>query len=732
MIDDEELLNEFLVESFENLDRLDQDFIDLEQEPTSREILASIFRTVHTIKGTSGFLGFDKLEAVTHVGENLLGKLRDGELRVNGEITSTLLRMVDAVREIMASIEVAHSEGDGDYTALIGALTRVQQTDAMVAAMQAVSDVAHELPGVAGDPIRRSGLSESDNVGAFEAATGSAKSIAESSVRVDVALLDSLIDLVGELVLARNQLVQLTGSRSGGKGDATTAASQRVSLITSELQERVMKTRMQPINTVWGKLPRVVRDLAVACGKKVRVELDGQDTELDKTIIEAIKDPLTHLVRNSVDHGIEEPSVREAAGKSPEGKLCLRAYHEGGKVVIEILDDGAGIDPAKIRAKVVEKGLLTAEHAEQLSDHDAMAYIFTAGFSTASQVTNVSGRGVGMDVVKNNIEKIGGSLDVQSKIGHGTTLTIRIPLTLAIVPALIVVTCGARFAVPQPNLVELVRLKDEAALEEIDGASFHRLRGRLLPVLDLAELLNIERPADDCGPAAGAARTLAVLQIDGAQFGLLVDRVNDAEEIVVKPLGRHLKSVDVFAGCTIMGDGTVALILDVMSIARRCRVSSASAADPDAVAARVETESLLLCHVGGARVAIPLDKVARLEHVELDRLELAGTQEVVKYADTLLPVVRLANFIGSEGTSAGRLKLVVTNEDSGSSVGLLVDDIFDAIEVAVGSVSMQGGANRFCVLGTAVVAGEVTEVLDVEGVTATVDPSFFTHTLLSV
>jgi two-component system chemotaxis sensor kinase CheA len=340
-----------------------------------------------------------------------------------------------------------------------------------------------------------------------------------------------------------------------------------------------------------------------------------------------------------------------------------------------------------------------------------------------------------MDVVKNNIEKIGGSLDIQSKVGQGTTLTIRIPLTLAIVPALIVVTCGARFAVPQPNLVELVRLKDETALEDIDGASFHRLRGRLLPVLDLAELLNIERPADDSGRAAGAARTLAVLQIDGAQFGLLVDRVNDAEEIVVKPLGRHLKGVDVFAGCTIMGDGSVALILDVMSIARRCRVSSASVASTEAVVARVETESLLLCHVGGARVAIPLDKVARLEHVELDQLELAGTQEVVKYGDTLLPVVRLANFIGTAGTTPddrGRLKLVVTNEDTASSVGLLVDDISDAIEVAVGSVLMQGGANRFCVLGTAVVAGEVTEVLDVEGVTATVDPSFFTQTLLSV
>jgi two-component system, chemotaxis family, sensor kinase CheA len=343
----------------------------------------------------------------------------------------------------------------------------------------------------------------------------------------------------------------------------------------------------------------------------------------------------------------------------------------------------------------------------------------------------VSGRGVGMDVVKTNIEKIAGSLDVSSIVGAGTTLTIRIPLTLAIVPALIVNACGSRFAIPQPNLVELVRLRDDAALELIDGAAFHRLRGQLLPVLDLAGILCLAASA--ATESRRSARTLAVVQVDGIQFGLLVDRVNDAEEIVVKPLGRHLKSTEVFAGCTIMGDGSVALILDVMAIARQSRLSAANQHTTEAVASTSVTDSLLLCHVGGARVAIPLARVARLEHVEPDRIDLAGSQEVVTYGDTLLPLVRLTNLIGvhhyADEAEGARLKMVVTSEDAGCSVGLVVDEITDAIEVAVESISLQGGGNRFGVLGTAVINGVV---LDIEGVTATVDPSYFERRLLSV
>jgi two-component system, chemotaxis family, sensor kinase CheA len=784
VIDDDELLHEFLVESFENLDRLDSDFVELERDPGDRQILASIFRTVHTIKGTSGFLGFGTLEAVTHVGESLLGKLRDGELVVTQDITSGLLSLVDAVREILASIERNGAEDGTQYPDLVAELTRLHDAKpadvpgaaelavsvaADVAAhfdagdfdaLDAVEDdaaslleeaapaphhalltppVAHHalltptattvpvasaghpalLNAPAGAPAAKAEPARADH----EAVKGG---VAESVVRVDVSLLDGLIDLVGELVLARNQLVQVTGSKAG-KGDPTSAAAQRVSLITSELQEQVLKTRMQQVNVVWGKLPRVVRDLALQCGKKVRVDMEGQDTELDKTIIEAIKDPLTHIVRNSVDHGIETAAERVAAGKNAEGRLLLRAFHEGGKVVIEIVDDGAGINPEKLKVKALQKGLITTAQAEAMTDHEAVNLIFLAGFSTAAAVTNVSGRGVGMDVVKTNIERINGSVDVQSRVGEGTTMTVRIPLTLAIVPALVVQSAGSRYAIPQPNLVELVRLKNDEQLERIEGAAFHRLRGRLLPVLDLAMLLKLR------SHESTTARTLAVLQVDGGQFGLLVDRVNDAEEIVVKPLGTHVKNVEAFAGCTIMGDGTVALILDVVAVSKHAGLNSISgmSAAVQEVSSTIMT-SLLLCVAGGTRVAVPLDEVARLEHLDAARVERSGAQEVVAYGSTLLPLVRLAHHVGQSlgDMDASRLKLVVTNERNGRSIGIVVDEIADAIEVPAGSISMQGATARFGVMGTAVIADQVTDVVDVNALTQLIEASYFTPAML--
>jgi two-component system, chemotaxis family, sensor kinase CheA len=780
VIDDDELLHEFLVESFENLDRLDSDFVELERDPGDRQILASIFRTVHTIKGTSGFLGFGTLESVTHVGESLLGKLRDGELVVTQDITSGLLSLVDAVREILASIERTGAEDGTQYPHLVAELTRLHNAEAAAApgaaavAVSVAADVAAHLedldldgvdeveddaaslmydeavashpallnaptaqhalltpPAAAGHPALLNAPAASAAAKAeparadHEAVKGG---VAESVVRVDVSLLDGLIDLVGELVLARNQLVQVTGSKAG-KGDPTSAAAQRVSLITSELQEQVLKTRMQQVNVVWGKLPRVVRDLALQCGKKVRVDMEGQDTELDKTIIEAIKDPLTHIVRNSVDHGIETPAERLAAGKAAEGRLLLRAFHEGGKVVIEIVDDGAGINPDKLKAKALQKGLITTAQAEAMTDHDAVNLIFLAGFSTAEAVTNVSGRGVGMDVVKTNIERINGSIDMQSRVGEGTTITVRIPLTLAIVPALVVQSAGSRYAIPQPNLVELVRLKNDEQLERIEGAAFHRLRGRLLPVLDLAMLLKLR------SHESTTARTLAVLQVDGGQFGLLVDRVNDAEEIVVKPLGTHVKNVEAFAGCTIMGDGTVALILDVVAVSKHAGLNSISgmSATVQEVSSTIMT-SLLLCVAGGTRVAVPLDEVARLEHLDAARVERSGAQEVVAYGSTLLPLVRLAHHVGQSlgDMDASRLKLVVTNERNGRSIGIVVDEIADAIEVPAGSISMQGATARFGVMGTAVISDQVTDVVDVDALTQLVEASYFTPAMLSL
>jgi two-component system, chemotaxis family, sensor kinase CheA len=537
----DDILREFLVESNENLDLLDREFIQLEKEPNNRDRLASVFRTIHTIKGTCGFLGFTKLEAVAHVGENLLSRLRDGELALIPEITTALLRMVDAIRQMLQSIEAIGSEGERNDADLVETLTRLQQgegqgstTPAAVPAtpvppapVEAATQVsassngaakieicpAPELlpeppatlePSVAEPPAHEHAAAEHTgneppSRDLHDASQGAAPtrggSVSDSSIRVDVVLLDKLMNLVGELVLARNQILQFSNATEDG---AINAPSQRLNLITTELQEGVMKTRMQPIGNIWSKFPRTVRDVATACAKKVRIEMEGKETELDKTIIEAIKDPLTHIVRNSVDHGIETPARRLAVGKTEDGRLLLRAYHEGGQVIIEISDDGAGLDGEKIRRKAVEKGLISAEQSSKLSDREAVNLIFLPGFSTAEKITNVPGRRVGMDVVKTNIDKIGGSVDVQSKPGAGTTVRMKIPLTLAIIPALIVTNGGERYAIPQISLLELVRLDGEDArnrIELIQGVPVYRLRGRLLPLVYLERELS-SNPAE--------------------------------------------------------------------------------------------------------------------------------------------------------------------------------------------------------------------------------------------
>jgi two-component system chemotaxis sensor kinase CheA len=597
-------------------------------------------------------LGFGTLESVTHVGENLLSKLRDGDLVVTTEITSGLLAMVDAVREILGSVAATGGEGDLDYPHLVAHLDLLHRGEvpAPAAPLRSIRGgnapakrsrkatnrtipVVTVTPGkddsgllidnevLADQPVdednmfgvqllsagkiteeqlaialqrqdegdtRRVGeiLVEEQAISPQEVtetlkAQGEERAVVNETIRVDVSLLDDLMNLVGELVLARNQILQFTQNQGDPSFNAT---SQRLNLITTELQAGVMKTRMQPIENVWNKFPRVVRDLTISCGKRARLEMDGKHTELDKTLLEAIKDPLTHLVRNAVDHGLESPEVRRATGKADEGVVRLGAYHEGGQVIIEISDDGAGIDAAKLRRKAVQKGLMTAEEAAGRSDRDMLNVIFMAGFSTADAVSNISGRGVGMDVVKTNIEGIGGSVDVQTVLGKGTTFKVKIPLTLAIIPALVVTVGGDRYAIPQVSLLELVRLdvlhgqtgqNGQAGIEWIQGVPVYRLRGRLLPLVFLDEVFDnaaFSGSADRTGQLAEReAYNIVVVQADDHQFGLVVDEISDTAEIVVKPLGRLLKHVDAFAGATIMGDGRVALILDVGSLVRRSR-----------------------------------------------------------------------------------------------------------------------------------------------------------------
>ncbi|HEX7097049.1 MAG TPA: chemotaxis protein CheW [Acidimicrobiales bacterium] len=736
----DEIIGEFLVESNESLDRLDRELIELEADPTSRELLASIFRTAHTIKGTAGFLGFGRLEMLTHAGENLLALLRDGKLVLDSSMTSALLAMVDQIRGLLAVIERTGSDAEGDGAA-IEALTATLEaladpdaasppadpgpSDSVAGATLAPAEPARpaeaDTPTEAETPTEVGGPASRAPVATTTATAQPDGPNTESSIRVDVRLLDQLMNLVGELVLARNQILQFT---AGQEDTALLAASQQLNLITTELQEGVMKTRMQPIGNIWGKFPRVVRDLATLCEKRVRIEMEGEDTELDKTIIEAIKDPLTHVVRNAVDHGIETPEERRAAGKPVEGVLRLRAYHEGGQVIIEVSDDGAGLDHAAILEKAVERGLVSSEQASRLTDREIANLIFLPGFSTARAVTNVSGRGVGMDVVKTNIEKIGGTLDVQSERGAGTTLTIKIPLTLAIIPALIVTCDGDRYAIPQVNLVELLRLEDDAGssgIEYVSGAPVYRLRGRLLPIVHLRELLGLPAPDDD----QRAARHVVVLHADNHQFGLVVDQIDDTAEIVVKPLGPHLKPISVFAGTTIMGDGTVALILDTIGIGLQGGVMGDATLRQPADAAEESTDrrrdmqTVVVCAVGDRRVAIPIALVSRLEELDRNTVERAGGRLVVQYRGDLLSLVSLTQFFDPtapdplvHGEEDSMLQVLV-HETESDVYGFVVDEIVDIAEIDTAegkALDVEG------VLLSGVIGRRVTDLVDIEAI----------------
>jgi two-component system chemotaxis sensor kinase CheA len=778
-----EILNEFLVESYEGLDQLDRDILELEQNGGSTETIGRVFRCIHTIKGTCGFLGFGTLESVTHVGENLLSRVREGTIQVTPELTSVLLRLNDAVRGMLQRIEEQGNEGTDDYSALIETLSALSDGKQVAVAPLVIEAPPSEIQGPAAvdnaagfDPCEEAGepplLGEilveqglvypadiaaavheqtqgvNARVGEILVARGStnadavkqaltaqqdtrAGNVAEGSIRVDVSLLDRLMNLVGELVLARNQIIQSSATRADS---ALLGTTQRLNLITSELQEGVMKTRMQPIGNVWSKFPRVVRDLAVTCGKQVAIQMEGADTELDKTIIEAIKDPLTHIVRNSVDHGIESPRDRVLADKSPEGRLFLRAFHEGGQVNIEISDDGAGIDPAKLRAKAVDKGLLTPEAAAKLSDRESLNLIFAPGFSTAAKITNVSGRGVGMDVVKTNIEKIGGTVDVASTVGAGTTLRIKIPLTLAIIPALVITSAGERFAIPQVSLLELVRMEHEEARQKIEmiyDKPVYRLRGKLLPLVHLNHALSLEdTPWPNQPGARDDAINIVVLQTDGMPFGLVVDRIMDTEEIVVKPLGKQLKGITTFAGATIMGDGRVALILDVHGLAARAAVlatereRAATEARDEQKAAGEMTQSLLVFSGGGdSRMAIPLSEVARLEEFRPDIVERTGHHEVVQYRGSIMPLLRLARVLNLPEAELGPealLQVIVIRHET-QHVAVVVDRIVDVLDAAI---TVQQRRRPGVVLGSTVIQGRVTDLLDVRQLVMTVDEDF--------
>lgn len=748
----DELTREFLIESQEGLDRMERCLTDLEVKPDDAALLGEIFRSVHTIKGTTGFLGFKRLEKLAHAGENLLGLLRDGKLAANRPIITGLLQLLDGLRSILKTIETEASEGNGDDHSLIGCLEELQAPKPREAQLQATSQaskkvrsnagasisaeadssatansaaplpqpaayavepaaVAHE-PAVAPAPETQAetAAGEVDRPRGVASGAGTA---AESTLRVDVTLLNRMMNLVGELVLTRNQVLQATAADPN-----LTMLSRRLDMVTADLRESVMKARMQPVSNIFSKIPRIVRDLSQSLGRRVRLQVEGQETELDKSLLEAIKDPLTHAVRNALDHGIESPEVRQAAGKDPEGTLKLRASHEGSHVVIEISDDGAGIAVEKVRQKAVERGVITPERAAYLGERELLQLIFLPGFSTAAAVTNVSGRGVGMDVVRTNVEKIGGKVEIDSRAGKGTTLRLRIPLTLAIIPALIVRSVNQSFALPQGTLSELVHVpagQAASAIEWIEGAPLHRLRGKLLPLVFLDRMLI---PGAEHKDLSGRDSFIAVLDADGRRFGLVVDGLADPEEIVVKPLSAVLKGIGLFSGATVLGNANLALILDPGAIALKAGVTM-SAAEEAARAAASESETeaaksleYLLVESAERQAAVPLADVLRIEQLPFSRIEYIGFRPVLNFEGQLLPVEDSGGVLAAaEGNPEAQIIVVVCREGN-RHVGIAVSHVLD---VAAGSDLFEAGTTQRTG-GVTLLKKRVTGVVDLAAV----------------
>ncbi|MFC3909601.1 chemotaxis protein CheA [Legionella dresdenensis] len=779
----DEIVKEFLAECTEHLDTLDNGFVVIEQNSSDRKTLAEIFRSIHTIKGGAGMLAFQKLEKVTHAAESLLSLLRDGKLELNSQIITTLLRSVDVVREMLNIISVTSFDGDDEHEELIADLLRLQTPQPAEQPKQSKSrkskqsrqpqkpeqstipaqnihvesiedetaSEAEQEPEIqlsyGAEPENKDFIetqstetheeypkmdipSLSVNSGAESEQSSDMKNTAviDATIRINVDLLDKLMNLVGELVLSRNQILQFISAISDS---SFIAVSQRLNLITSELQEGVMKTRMQPIGNVWSKFTRIVRDLATTCNKRVNLVMYGKETELDKTLIEAIKDPLTHIVRNSVDHGIELPEKRRLAGKPEEGTITLKAYHEGGHVNIEIHDDGGGLSAEKIKGKALEKGLISADQAARMSERDALNLVFLPGFSTAEKVTNISGRGVGMDVVRTNIERINGTIELQSKLGWSTTIKIKIPLTLAIIPALIITCQGNRYAIPQISLLELVRLEPDEIdnnIQYIKDDPVYKLRGKLLPLVYLNKELEL------AGGVVGRNNesiNIVVLQAGETEFGLVVDSITDTQEIVVKPLSKLLRNQQVFAGATIMGDGKISLILDAVGIARKAGLLSTSM-DANKINRKnedqenkLEKQTLLLLSAGTANpMGVPLEKVDRIEEFSTETIELIGAQEVVQYRDSIMPLVRLNKFMRANGSMVidDKKVQVIVHSNGSHNYGLVVDRVYDIVE---GAFRFDKDIRRPGVIGASVIEDKITEILDIEAIMRDVLPAYY-------
>jgi len=781
MIDkNDEVFIAFVEESREHLSTLEEDIIGLETDGQSinDDLVNKVFRVAHSIKGTAAFLALDKIKDLAHAMESLLGLFRDHLLSPNADLTSLLLKGADHLKAIIFDFDSMDS---------------VDTSETVAALRKIVADASREESAVAAPvelPLSSRSTSEADaeslpedtqaeavqetvvTKGAAVLEPASSKTPPapheatakneNASVRVNLSLLDKLMTLAGELVLTRNALMKKAAERDA---DAVTAIAQRVDGVTSELQEAIMATRMQSVGTVFTKFKRVVRDLTQQLGKRIELVIEGEDVELDRSIIEAISDPLTHLVRNAADHGLELPDKRIAAGKKPTGRLLLAASHEAGQVVIEIADDGAGIDPQRIAAKAVEKGVITRAQADAMSPKDLIRLIFRPGFSTASQVTEVSGRGVGMDVVLTNLTKVGGTVDVNSRPGHGTRIIVKLPLTLAIIPSILVEVENERFAIPQINLVELVRIAPgdlAQRVERLGSSAVMRLREELLPLVRLSEVLGMKRrfvdptsgervperrqtiadrrspeldapqqaaaPSDNrrVGEERRTARqsvmNVAVVAVGNHRYGLVVDQLLDSEEIVVKPIGSHLADCHEYAGATILGDGSVALILDIAGLREIAGLTSTQTAIEDAEARRKALERtsrdahtyLVVRNREEEQFVVPLGMVSRIERFLRSSLSESGGRLVVAYRESMLALMPINALVpGSPIPETSQSLNAVVFKAYGREAAIVVAEILDIVEISSAidaATHLQPG-----VMGSVVLDGKISLILDVHG-----------------
>jgi two-component system chemotaxis sensor kinase CheA len=736
----EDLISDFLAETKEGLDNLDNQLVTLEQNPNDKDLLSSIFRIMHTIKGTCGFLALSRLESVAHAGENIMDKVRSNQLAVSGNIVSLILECVDKIKEIIAAIEATGSEPEGNDEELIKKLNMAakganpdtaSETTTTLADLEASFTNHHLPPTLQSDltqavepsaeatsikpiepvqpvkpvkPIPTTNAAENSSKKPAEATTAAGKTDS-GTIRVSVDVLENLMQIVGELVLNRNQLLQLD---RGNINNQFSNPIQTLSHITSQLQEGIMKTRMQPISSAWAKLPRMIRDLSHELNKKINLKMIGEETELDRQLIESIKDPLIHMIRNSADHGLEMPDERVKKGKNDIGTITLKAFHQGGHIIIEISDDGRGINIARVKDKILSSKLATEEQVAQMTESQIIQYIFRAGFSTAEAVTSVSGRGVGMDVVKNNINKINGSVDLKSVAEKGATFIIKIPLTLAIMPVLIVEAGGENLAIPQINVLEICKAgeNEDNKIEKVNESQLLRIRNTLLPIVDLSKLFAVTKKDN----SSNKTPYVVICEISGNNFGIIVDKVFDSEEIVVKPIVEPLMKIGLYSGNTILGNGKVIMILDPVGLFKTICLTEGYKENNDDDTAKINKESentttfLVVKTDSKTYKAIPLEIVSRLEEINVDSIETSNGHEVIQYRGTLMPLVKNSDALIYP--ESGVLQLIVfSNKDS--ILGLIVEEIVDAVTIEINNDS------NFFSYEAVVIQGKTMDIIDV-------------------